>query len=224
MRRIIALFLILCLLPLPIHASDSPKYLALTFDDGPSGRFTRRLLDGLAQRSAKATFFLCGYRIQDYPDETRRILEEGHEIGLHGYSHKNMKTMTRREIAEEIDATRALLPPDCEPVWLRPPGGCCSAGLRQVTACKNLGILNWSVDPRDWNTSDKNAIVRAVVKNARDGDVILLHDMSDSSVDAALVIVDTLQSRGFEFVTVSELVKLRGIPITWGEAYSSFPP
>lgn len=224
MRRFIALLLLLSLLPLPALASDSPKYLALTFDDGPSGRFTRRLLDGLAQRNAKATFFLCGYRLKDYPDEAQRIFDEGHEIGLHGYSHRSMKTMSRREIAQEIVDTRALLPDRCQPVWLRPPGGCCSDGLCQVTACKNLGILNWSVDPRDWNTSDSSAIVQSVVKNVRDGDVVLLHDMSDSSVDAALAIVDILQARGYEFVTVSELAKIRDVTIVCGQVYSAFPP
>lgn len=224
MRRMIAILLIVSLLSLPVRAADSPRYIALTFDDGPSGRFTHRLLDGLKDRGAKATFFLCGYRLKDYPDEAQRILDEGHEIGLHGYSHNCMKTMSRRDIAREIDDTRALLPQSCTPVWLRPPGGCCSDGVNQVSRCKNLGILTWSVDPRDWNTSSATAICQAVVSVAKDGDVVLLHDMSDSSVDAALDIVDTLQKQGFVFVTVSELTQFRGIDILPGQVYAAFPP
>lgn len=223
MRRFLVFVLCLCLLPIPAQAAETPKYIALTFDDGPSGRFTRRLLDGLAERDAKATFFLCGYRIKDYPDEARRIFDEGHEIGIHGYSHKNMKTMSRRDIAQEITDTRDLLPAGCKPVWLRPPGGCCSDAVRQVAACKNLGILSWSLDPKDWNTNSAASIRGTVISNAQDGDVVLLHDMSDSSVDAALAIIDTLQAKGYRFVTVSELVRLRGEKITEGQTYCNFP-
>ncbi len=224
MRRILAVILCLSLLPLPASAAEEPKYIALTFDDGPSGRFTRRLLDGLQARGAHATFFLCGYRMADYPQETLRIFQEGHEIGIHGYTHRNMKTMSRRDIAQEIQDTRALLPQGCAPQWLRPPGGCCSDGVRQVAQCKNLSILSWSLDPRDWNTDSVAAIRSAIVKNASDGDVVLLHDMSDSSVDAALEVIDQLQAMGFVCVTVSELVQLRRARIAAGETYASFPP
>ena len=224
MRKMLAILLCFCLIPLQANASDSPKYIALTFDDGPSGRFTRRLLEGLEERGAKATFFLCGYRLREYPEEARRIFEEGHEIGIHGYSHDSMQYMSRRDIADEIVDTRDLLPEGCRPRWMRPPGGCCSDGVRQVAECKNLGILSWSVDPKDWNTDNSAVISRTVLSTAKDGDVVLLHDMSDSSVDAALAIVDGLQARGFEFVTVSELAKLRNVTITPGKTYTAFPP
>ena len=223
MRKFLALLLCLCLLPIPAGAAGNTKYIALTFDDGPSGRFTRRLLDGLADRNAKATFFLCGYRILEYPDEAQRIAEEGHEIGIHGYNHDSMQYMSRRAIAAEIEDTRALLPAGCDPNWFRPPGGICSDGVRQVAECKNLGILSWSVDPRDWDTSNSAAVTRTVVTAAEDGAVVLLHDMSDSSVDAALAIVDHLQRQGYEFVTVSELVRIRRISIRHGEVYTHFP-
>ena len=95
MRRICAFLCCLWLLAMPVSAEG--KYVALTFDDGPSGRYTDRLLDGLKERGAKATFLLCGYRMRDYPDLTQRIFDEGHEIGYHGFSHKNMKQMSRRE-------------------------------------------------------------------------------------------------------------------------------
>ena len=84
MRRLIIAVLMLSLLILPAGAADSKKYVALTFDDGPSGRYTQTLLDGLQFRGAKATFFLCGYRMVQYPELTQRIFDEGHEIGYHG--------------------------------------------------------------------------------------------------------------------------------------------
>ena len=224
MRRILAMILCLSLLAFPARGAEDEKYVALTFDDGPSGRFTRRLLDGLAERDAKATFFLCGYRIAQYPKETQRIFDEGHEIGLHGYTHNCMKPMSRRQIAKELSDTKALLPEGCKALWLRPPGGCCSDGVRQVAEVTNLSILDWSVDPRDWATRDTAAVGRFVVNRIQDGDVVLLHDMSDSSVDAALAIIDELQAQGFRFVTVSELVKIRDITVKPGKTYRKFPP
>ena len=224
MRRILAIILCLSLLTLPVQGAEDAKYVALTFDDGPSGRFTRRLLDGLAERDAKATFFLCGYRIAQYPKETQRIFDEGHEIALHGYSHDCMTPMSRRQIAKELSDTKALLPEGCKALWLRPPGGCCSDGVRQVAEVTNLSILDWSVDPRDWAVRDAATVGRFVLDRIQDGDVVLLHDMSDSSVDAALAIIDELQSQGFRFVTVSELVKIRDITVKPGKTYRKFPP
>ena len=108
--------------------------------------------------------------------------------------------------------------------FLRPPGGFVTDGVRQVAAARNYAILGWSVDPKDWEISDTAAIESSVVRSVRDGDIILLHDMSDSSVDAALAIVDDLSAQGFQFVTVSELAAIRGIEITSGREYKAFPP
>ena len=222
MRRFFVFFLALGLLALPVRGVPV-RYVALTYDDGPSGRFTRELLDGLQQRGARATFFLCGYRIKEYPEEARRIYEEGHEIGYHGYSHKNMRDMSRRAIAQELIDTRALLPEDCEPVLFRPPGGFVTDGVRQVAEVRQLTLLRWSVDPRDWAVSSTAAIEASVLKHVKDGDVILLHDMTASSVRAALDIVDTLQQQGFRFVTVSELAQLREVRLKPGKTYTEFP-
>lgn len=221
MRRM-AIFLFLPLLILKVHASQA-KYVALTFDDGPSGRFTERLLDGLYDRGAKGTFLLCGYRIEQYPELTQRIFDEGHEIGIHGYSHKTMKGMSRRAIAQEIMDTEALLPEGCHPVFLRPPGGFLSDPVIQVAQARGLPILKWSVDPKDWATNDTTAIETCVLERIRDGDIVLLHDMSESSVDAALAIVDQLLEEDFEFVTVSELVYLRQARLVPGREYMAFP-
>lgn len=222
MRRIFAILLSLSFLVLPVQAAEV-KYVALTFDDGPSGKYTRALLDGLYDRGVKATFLLCGYRMKEYPDITQRIFDEGHEIGYHGYSHDNMKELSRRDIARELTESQALLPEGCNPTFLRPPGGCCSDAVRQVAEVRDLAILNWSVDPRDWATRDSSAVERSVLKQIKDGDIVLLHDMSNSSVRASLNIVDRLMEEGFEFVTVSQLAKIRGTKLRPGQVYSSFP-
>lgn len=223
MRRILALVLALPFLLLPVQAAGTSRYVALTFDDGPSGKYTRALLDGLYDRGAKATFLLCGYRIVNYPDITQRIFEEGHEIGYHGFSHNPMQGMSRRCIAQELLDTQALLPDGCKPAFLRPPGGFSSDAVRQVAEARGLAILHWSVDPEDWATHNTAAIEKAVLERVKDGDIILLHDMSDSSVKAALDIVDALLKQDYEFVTVSELARLRGIKPKPGATYQRFP-
>ena len=224
MRRIFLCLLCLSLVLVPVKGAEAPKYVALTFDDGPSGRFTRQLLEGLKARDVQATFLLCGYRMEQYPELTEQIHAAGHEIGCHGYSHSNMQPMSRRDIAAEIEKMQALLPQGCTMAFLRPPGGCCSDNVRQVAKARGLAILSWSVDPRDWATHDTWAIEKTVLERVKDGDVILLHDMTDSSVKAALAIVDNLKARGFRFVTASRLAALHGRTPTPGKTYSSFPP
>lgn len=224
MRRLIPLILSMTFLVLPVRAARGSRYVALTFDDGPSGKYTRALLDGLYDRGAKATFLLCGYRIQDYPEIARRIVDEGHEIGFHGYSHDPMKTMSRRQIAQELMDTQVLLPEGCHPAFLRPPGGFSSDAVRQVAQARGLAILHWSVDPHDWEIHNEQAIEKAVMEQVKDGDIILLHDMTTASVEAALDIVDELLKQDYEFVTVSELARLRGIRIKPGSVYKQFPP
>ncbi len=222
MRRILALLCALSLLPLSAQGAEQ-KYVALTFDDGPSGKYTRQLLDGLYDRGIKGTFLLCGYRMEQYPDITQRIFDEGHEIGCHGYSHKYMQGLSRRDIAQEIIDTQALLPEGCRMQFFRPPGGICCDAVRQVAEARGLALLSWSVDPRDWATDDVKAIEKAVLSNIRDGDIVLLHDMTTSSVQAALDIVDILLEQGFEIVTVSELARIRAIAPKAGQEYKKFP-
>lgn len=223
MRRFLALLVCLSFLILPARAAEGGPYVALTFDDGPSGKFTRQLLEGLYDRGVKATFLLCGYRLVNYPDVAQEIFQAGHEIGFHGFSHNPMKTMSRRQIAQELMDTQALLPEGCKPVFLRPPGGFSSDAVVQVAQARGLALLHWSVDPRDWAVKDTAAIEKAVLQQVKDGDIILLHDMSKSSVEAALNIIDTLQKQDYTFVTVSELARLRGIRPKPGTVYDRFP-
>ena len=221
MRRFFMGLLCALMLCFPVRADAGARYLALTFDDGPSGRFTRRLLDGLKDRDVKATFLLCGYRVVDYPKEAARIAAEGHEIGLHGYSHSPMNTMTESRVATEIRKTAALLPGGV--VFLRPPGGKFNDATLTAAKQAGLAILSWSLDPKDWACDDAATITARVVAKAKDGDVILLHDMSDSSVTAALRVIDQLEARGFRFVTVSKLAEIKGVTLEPGKVYTHFP-
>ena len=222
MKRILIIILCIFLLCPTVSAGSGEKYVALTFDDGPSGRFTRRLLEGLEARGVKATFLLCGYRLKENPALARRIFQEGHEIGLHGYSHGNMSKMTAAQVKRELRDTLALLPKGCTPAFFRPPGGNVGPSVTQGARELGVAILGWSVDPRDWAVHDAGAVEAAVLGDVEDGDVILLHDLSDSSVDAALAIVDKLHDWGFRVVTASELAARKGTTLQPGKLYTRF--
>lgn len=222
MKRFVVVLACFLLLFVPVRAAESEKLVALTFDDGPSGKYTRRLLDGLEKRGVSATFLLCGYRMEQYPELTARIFREGHEIGLHGYSHKSMKNMCSKEVTQEIESAMKLIPEGCPVSFLRAPGGLCGKCVQTAAENKGLSVLSWSVDPKDWATHNAEAIEKEVISHVRDGDVILLHDMSDSSVKAALMIVDELQEQGFRFVTVSELAQARNVTLVPGKKYTRF--
>jgi peptidoglycan/xylan/chitin deacetylase (PgdA/CDA1 family) len=134
-----------------------------------------------------------------------------------------MQSMSRRSIGQELIDSLALLPEDCDPVFFRPPGGFVTDGVRQVSEVRNLALLSWSVDPKDWATSSTGKIETEVLKTIKDGDVVLMHDMTMSSVQAALDIVDVLQGRGYRFVTASELARIRKVRLKPGKIYKSFP-
>ena len=207
-------FLLVC--PLSAAGAEQPKYIALTFDDGPSGIHTRQLLAGLEVREAKVTFFLCGYRMQRYPELTVKIQEAGHEIGIHGFSHQNMAPMSRRDIAAEIADTRALLPEKYPVRLLRPPGGCCSDGVNQVAGAMGLAVIGWNLDPKDWATQDTAAVGKSILVDVQDGDIILMHDLYQNTYEATVIILARLYEMGYEVVTVSELL---GDELRPGELY-----
>ena len=141
MKRLLILMLCLAIIKICPVQAQAEKLVALTFDDGPSGKYTRNLLDGLLERDVKATFLLCGYRMAQYPELTNRIHRDGHEIGLHGYSHKSMKNMCSTDVIREIREAMLLVPEDCDVAFLRSPGGACSIARKLLTRCRNTAAL-----------------------------------------------------------------------------------
>lgn len=179
--------------------------IALTFDDGPRKATTEKLLDGLKERGVKATFFLIGSNIEGNEALIKRMYEEGHLIGNHTYSHIQLNTVNAQEAYDEVVKTNKIISDitGTQPKYIRPPYGTYSNNLLMKI---NMTPVMWSVDPDDWNTNNTQRIVQSVVKNAKCGDIILLHDIYDTSVAAALEIVDQLQAKGFVFVTVDQLL------------------
>lgn len=197
------------------------KYIAITFDDGPSGSITKTLLEGLEKRGARATFFLCGYRIKSFKSYPQLILDYGHEIGLHTDNHANLTKLDDDGIRQELEGMLDLLPEGYQVTLMRPPGGSCNAAVKRVCLDMGLSIVMWSVDPKDWATNDVDTIVQRIVNGASHGGIILMHDLKSSSVTAALSAISLLQAQGYEFVTVSELAQIMGKTLEPGQVYYS---
>ena len=230
MKKLLMILVLALSLTLPALGTDRETvddvtgYVALTFDDGPSGQITERLLDGLLARQAHATFFLCGYRMEEYPSALSRYGAEGHEVGVHSTVHTNLTELSPEEIHRDMQETadRICALSGVRPTLMRPPGGAYNQKVLGEAEQEGLSVILWSVDPRDWNTSDAQAVLHTMAKSAGDRDIILMHDMSASSVDAALRLVDDMEARGYRFVTVSELAALSGQTLEPGRVYHHF--
>ena len=185
------------------EVSEKPK-IAITFDDGPSV-YTEELLDGLKDRGVKATFFVIGKSAVSYPDIVKRESNEGHLVGNHTYNHVEITKIGDKKAREEIEKTNTVLKEMLgkEIEYVRPPFGAWQKKLEQEM---NVLPVMWSIDPLDWTTENVDEIVNKVVTEAKENDIILLHDCYQSSVQAALRIIDILQKEGFEFVTADELL------------------
>ena len=200
--------------------AEEPKYVALTFDDGPRSDTTTRLLDGLLTRGASATFFLVGEQIAGNEDLVRRMRDEGHQVGNHSWSHMMLKGQSNAVVDREIGKTDALLKEVLGDgtYWVRPPYGLLNESQKKRFT---VPLVHWSVDPEDWKLRDTAKDVQAVLKKVQPGDIILMHDSVPETVDAALEIVDTLQAQGYTFVTVEELLRLYGVTPEPGVFYLS---
>lgn len=184
---------------------ETGKRVALTFDDGPNPYYTEPLLAGLSERGVKATFFLLGKEVEKHPEIVEAIQEQGHVIGNHSYQHEQLSRLSDEAACKQVERTNELIHgiTGQYPLYLRPPYGDWKDGLD----CETIMIeVLWDVDPRDWATSDAAAVVRRVTGKVQDGDIILMHDASESSVKAALEVVDRLKAEGYQFVTVEELL------------------
>jgi len=197
---------------------DQPVYLALTFDDGPKRVTTSRLLDGLRERGASATFFLIGEQIAGNEDLVERMHREGHQVGNHTWSHAYLEKLPPEKLVAEIQRTEETLEAILgeEDYWLRPPYG----RLQETQQGQiKTPLVQWSVDPEDWKYKDQKRIVSSVLQQIKPNAIILLHDIYPTSVDAALELVDVLQEQGYFFVTVEELLQINQIEPRSGTFY-----
>lgn len=217
-------------------ASDIPDadvYIALTFDDGPTGAIkgypnglTAYLLDGLKERGAHATFFMVGDRVNMFSGTMSRLASEGHELGNHTMTHpmQHLTGLKKDGIQKEISSATSTINEKAgqSPTVLRPVGGGVNSDVKAVAKELGLPIINWNVDTQDWKNRNKQSVHDAIV-NAADGSVVLMHDLYPTSVEGALSAIDELQSRTdktYAFVTVSELAAVKGITLEPGVVYN----
>lgn len=204
-------------LAVPALEPQPTAYIALTFDDSPNGKTTERLLDGLRERGAHATFFVIGEQLEGQEALLRRMADEGHQIGNHTYTHRRLDN-TGAVGLHELERTEAALHDTLggSGYWVRPPWGFASAETLRETS---VPLIYWTLDTEDWKLLDADRIARNIIEHAGDGDIVLLHDSYETSVDAALRAIDELSARGCVFVTVEELFARMGVSPETGCLY-----
>ncbi|MEG0355340.1 MAG: polysaccharide deacetylase family protein [Lachnospiraceae bacterium] len=203
-----------------IDSIDKTKpMVAITLDDGP-GKRTMDLLNVLEQNGAHATFFMQGMSVANYPEALTKMKEIGCELGNHSWNHPQLTKLDPAGIQQQVGDTNAAISAVVgeNATVLRPPYGAINDTVR---ASAGMPLILWSVDTLDWKTKSKDATVQSIL-SAQDGDIILLHDIHDWSVDAAIEAIPQLIAKGYQLVTVSEMAEAKGTPLQNGEKYTDF--
>ncbi|MCU4651779.1 polysaccharide deacetylase family protein [Roseibacterium sp. SDUM158016] len=189
--------------------STRQPLVALTFDDGPHHSLTPQLLDLLAGYNIRATFYVIGSRVAQHPQLAARIASEGHEIGNHTWSHPSLFGHSDASILNQVDRTNEAVMNAVGriPVTMRPPYGNLYPQQRlMLHAARGMPTVLWSVDPEDWRRPGSSVVAQRIVNRSHPGDVVLAHDIHGATVRAMPATIEGLASRGFRFVTVSELI------------------
>ena len=222
MKRIVAVFFALLLLSVPtlrvsalsnvyMKNENAVKKVALTFDDGPHPIYTPRILDILEKYGVKATFFVIGQNVENYPEAFEALSKSENEIGNHTYDHKNVGRMSEERVREEITKTEQAIKEHSgrHSFLLRPPEGSLGDPLRRVSVEAGYDIILWSIDTLDWAHTPSQKIARDVLSSVGDGDIILMHDYvshGSTTCDALEIMIPKMLEMGYEFVTVTELI------------------
>jgi peptidoglycan/xylan/chitin deacetylase (PgdA/CDA1 family) len=186
--------------------------IAITFDDGPHPQFTPKLLDMLKERNIKATFFLVGRNVANFPAIVKRMAEEGHEVASHTWSHPLLTGQSATSVNSQLSRTHEAIVKACgiEPVLYRPPyGGARLTQRRAIQEKFGYSTILWDVDPLDWQSPRTvQKVYDRVLSQTKVGSIVLLHDIHESTVDAMPATLDALIERGLKMVTVSQLINL----------------
>jgi len=215
--------------PTPKHSYNSVDvdgpYTALTFDDGPHPVHTPKLLDILKAKGVKATFYVIGRSVETYPDIAKRIVAEGHEIANHTWTHPSLSKLGAASVKREIDRTSEVIRnvTGITPTTMRPPYGATNARInKRMDEEFGLKVIMWSVDPLDWKYRNASRVTSEIVSKTQPGGIVLAHDIHASTVAAMPATIDGLKAKGFQFVTVTELLAMeRGQPRSGADAIGS---
>lgn len=207
-----------------MRIDPSKPMIALTFDDGPRVESTTRILDTLQRYGAKATFFVIGTCVTDQTkDLLKRMSNMGCEVGSHTYDHTDLTIYDAESMKADLDKTKAIIESASgKPCTLmRPPGG---AFNEDVSASIEYPMILWYIDTRDWESRDAASVTSITEQYACDGAIVLMHDIYNSSADAAEQIIPWLDAQGYQMVTISQLAAMRGIKLEAGKSYYDFLP
>lgn len=211
-------FLLRFLTPSPLaevkvyrSVATEKKQIALTFDDGPHPSLTPKILEILAKYHVSATFFMVGQNVLNYPGAARAVIEAGHEVGNHTFTHPHIANLNEKAIFDEIGKCEDALEELCEyrPHLLRTPQGALTPSLERCLLDDDYILVLWSLDTRDWENKSTACIVQTVLNRVQAGDIILMHDYighNSKTPEALEKIIPILLSQGYEFVTVSALL------------------
>jgi peptidoglycan-N-acetylglucosamine deacetylase len=189
----------------------SQKVLAMTFDDGPHPSLTPKLLDLLKERNIKCTFFLIGKQVKMYPDLVRRIVAEGHEIGNHTWTHCSLTSRSDAQIRSELKQSEDAVfeVAQVRPKLVRPPYGAINNRIKDMMFTEfGYSTIMWSVDPQDWRRPGVSVVTSRLVTGAHPGAIMLAHDIHPPTIQAMPAMFDQLIAKGYQFVTVSQLLNL----------------
>lgn len=202
---------------------QNDKYIALSFDDGPNGTNTINILKTLKKHQAKATFFLIGSRIEEYTVQKNIYSKYNCEIGNHSFMHESVQTNEINSIRNSIIQCQNAISKafNVVPNLYRAPYGEMNKDILLLLKELNMIPIRWSVDSEDWCTDKKDFIIANVLNNIADGDIVLMHDKKQITIDALNFILDKLNQNGYSFVTISELFKIKGIELNPGKIYTS---
>ena len=213
--------------PLGFFEDTGVPAVALTFDDGPGADSTNRILDVMEKYNAHATFFIQGQSVSGNPDALVRMINLGCELGNHTWDHKKLTTISASERAQEYSKTINAIREASggyEPTVFRPPYG---SSDKEIRAEIDVPVIIWSLDSLDWKSRNASAIIQEIRSQIKGGDIILLHDIHDSTADAVEQLVPLLQQElGYKLLTVTELYQYYGEPLTlhMGHAYAELVP
>lgn len=191
--------------------------VALTYDDGPS-MYTQELLNVLKENNSTATFFVLGLQVNKNKESISRMIEEGNQVGNHSFDHKRLTILSDEELYNQINKTDNLVYETAlyKPYVIRPPYGSTSDDLIEKL---QKPIIKWSIDTRDWESRDAETINQIILDNVKDGDIILMHDIYESSLEASKTVIPELIKRGYQLVTVSEMSEYREVTLKAGQSY-----
>lgn len=193
------------------------KLVAFTFDDGPS-KYTLDIANILEEYNASATFFEVGYNIKAHPEITKELSERGFEIANHTTDHSKLTKLTEAKYLSKINDNNAIFKEltGKDMPYLRPPYGSYND---KIKASAGVPIVTWSLDTRDWESRNKDKVIEMVINNIKEGDIILFHDLYESTRDAVKELMPLLKEQGYQAVSVGELFKSKGITLEAGTSY-----